>query len=157
MISTRRLGLAGALAALPALLIGAVAFACTTYQGTFTVCGNDSTSCVTATGSGSGMNNTVSGSTSVTSQNGSVTVAATGLTPSDTYNVRFAQPVLADLDCMTTGTAIGSGSLTTDSSGNIATTAPMALPTSLPGVGAVCIADGRSPSTGNEAPVTIVQ
>ena len=163
-ITGRRVVVAALPAAAFAVLQVSAAWACTIYQGTWTVCGDMSsyTTCVTSTGNGQAHGFTTSGSTSATQsvaggQTGSVKVTAAGLKAGATYKVNFLDPVgVGDgLDCMS---AVAIGGPFTATGGAFGPTAALNLPVSTTGTAAVCAAE-QTPSllgTGNEVPVTIL-
>lgn len=177
--SRKRLILIPFVALAAVLAFAATAFACTIWEGTFTVAGNSSTTSVTATGTGM-MTQTVSaGIAKASATNGSITVS-TGiggggqLPANTTYEIRFYNSVYPTApgytdhthwktDCMagSSGTQLGSD-VTVGSNGTI-TGQPVtrSLPTGTltadqaPAESAVCISDSTG-SYGNEAPLTIL-
>ena len=152
-IKRPKLFAAGLPAVIGSVIFASTAFACTIYQGTWTVCGNASTTCVTSTGNGQPHGFTTTG---VTAASVSVNVSASGLKAGATYNVNFNDPngVQDGVDCM--GSPRIGGPYTATGGAFSASNLPVSNATL--GVAAVCVAE-QTPTfqgTGNEAPVTIV-
>ena len=166
------------------MLLASEAFACTLFRGTFTIQGNASSGKVVATGTGTGMTQTVSGGMArATASGGSIKIwtdkdaYGRGL-PRNTYYVRYYNgttcpptstrtscPGYTDhthwsTDCMYGGRGVTLGTVQVNGRGRIdKQPAAFSLPTSTADVGpqesAVCISDNGG-AFGNQAPLTIV-
>ncbi len=155
----------------------ATAFACTIFKGTFTIQGNASSTKVTSTGLGNGMNQTVSpGVAKATSNGGSVTIwtgkdADGRKLPRGEYLVRFYNSTATDpgytdhahwyTDCMVGGPGTTLGSAEVGFNGKVkGQPLTFSLPDGLQGDTApqestVCITD-LAAAYGNQAPLTIL-
>lgn len=153
------------------------AFACTIFKGTFTIQGNASTSKVTSTGLGNGMNQTVSSGVARASFNGGSVTVWTGRDangrklPQGDYQIRFYNSTATApgyskhstwvTDCMFGSAGETLGSVVVNSVGKIkgqpkAFSLPNGLrPDTPPQESTVCISDLKA-AYGNQAPLTIV-
>lgn len=153
-MNRRRLVIGAFAAGMTSVVMGASAFACTLYEGTFSVCDDQTSACVTATGTGM-MTNTVSGSTTLESPSANVTVSGSGLIANGTeYVISYLAPsanVMAH-ECQGAGVPIGTAS--TDGNGGFSNV-PVTVPTAGDaGPGVICTHDVQK-RDGNEVPVTV--
>lgn len=158
------------------MLLASEAFACTLFRGTFTIQGNASTGKVTATGTGTGMTQTISGGIAkATASGGNVKLwtdkdAYGRALPANTYYVRYFNSSATRAgytdhthwwtDCMYGSSGVTLGTVQVNARGRLAKQpATFALPSSTPDVApqesAVCISDNGG-AFGNQAPLTMV-
>ena len=165
------------------LTLTAAAYACTAFNGSFTVVGGGTggSGSVTANGTDAqgvpGMTQTVSGATgALKGKTGSTVTVSTGTAtngtklPANTYSINYYNsgplgPGYEDhatwtTDCMTGGPGVALGTVTVGTAGTITSTSTtFTLPLSSADTGteesAVCISDATG-AYGNQAPIQII-
>lgn len=158
------------------MVVTASAFACTVFRGTFTMQGNASNGKVVATGTGTGMTQTVSDGVARAKAVGGAVKLWTGADaygrtlPANTYYVRYFNSTATragytdhyhwSTDCMVGGPGVDLGAVQVNNRGRInGQPVQFSLPTSAPDTApqesAVCLSD-RGGAFGNQAPLTIV-
>lgn len=132
---------------------------CVYYTGTMTVCGDPGqhANCATSTQKNPPAigDSTITGSTTVSQVNGSVTVSATGLPANEAYVIKFQGASTYPLVyCVADGVTIGTAN--SDGDGNFGPV-HLATTTSPEGVGEVCmVSASATDDTGNGVPVGVV-